>query len=90
MEILKSEYKETRVNKVNQGTYFKLKPTETAPVWVRDHYDKSSKTYACHKYNDSNHEKFLKGTRKIYIDFTYLCSYTVYINQVRAWEGTNI
>ena len=24
------------------------------------------------------------------IDFTYLCSYTVYINQVRAWEGTNI
>lgn len=32
MEILKSEYKETRVNKVNQGTYFKLKPTETAPV----------------------------------------------------------
>lgn len=45
MEILKSEYRETRVNKVNQGTYFKLKPTETAPVWVRDHYDKSSKTY---------------------------------------------
>ena len=25
-------YKETRVNKVNQGTYFKLKPTDTAPV----------------------------------------------------------
>ena len=50
---------------------FKLKPTDTAPVWVRDHYDKSSKTYACHKYDDSNHEKFLKGTRKIYIDFTF-------------------
>ena len=46
-------------------------PTETAPVWVRDHYDKSSKTYACHKYDDSNHEKFLKGKRKIYIDFTF-------------------
>ena len=66
MELPKTSYKETRVNKVNQGTYFKLKPTDTAPVWVRDHYDKSSKTYACHKYDDSNHEKFLKGTRKIY------------------------
>lgn len=69
MELPKTSYKETRVNKVNQGTYFKLKPTDTAPVWVRDHYDKSSKTYACHKYDDSNHEKFLKGTRKIYINF---------------------
>lgn len=37
MELPKTSYKEARVNKVNQGTYFKLKPTETAPVWVRDH-----------------------------------------------------
>lgn len=68
MELPKTSYKETRVNKVNQGTYFKLKPTETAPVWVRDHYDKSSKTYSM---MTQNHEKFLKGTRKIYIDFTF-------------------
>lgn len=71
MELPKTSYKETQVNKVNQGTYFKLKPTDTAPVWVRDHYGKSSKTYACHKYDDSNPEKFLKGKRKIYIDFTF-------------------
>ncbi len=64
MELPKTSYKETLVNKVNQGTYFKLKPTDTAPVWVRD-------PYACHKYDDSNHEKFLKGTRKIYINFTF-------------------
>lgn len=30
MELPKTSYKETRVNKVNQGTYFKLKPTDTA------------------------------------------------------------
>lgn len=36
------EYKKTQVNKVNQGTYFKLRPTETAPVWVRGEYDKAS------------------------------------------------
>ena len=44
------EYKKTQVNKVNQGTYFKLRPTETAPVWVRGEYDKASKTYSCYKY----------------------------------------
>ena len=26
------DYKKTQVNKVNQGTYFKLRPTKTAPV----------------------------------------------------------
>lgn len=37
------DYKKTQVNKVNQGTYFKLRPTETAPVWVRGEYDKASR-----------------------------------------------
>ena len=64
MELPKTFYKETRVNKVNQGTYFKLKPTDTAPVWVRDHYDKSSKTYACHKYDDSKSRKISQGNKE--------------------------
>ena len=64
-------YHKTKINKVNQGTLFKLKPTDTAPVWVRDHYDKASKTYACHKYDDSNYEKFFKGTKDIYTNFTF-------------------
>ena len=71
MEVQTDYYKKTKINKVNQGTYFKLKPTDTAPVWVRDHYDKVSKTYACHKYDDTNHEKFFKGTRDIYTNFTF-------------------
>lgn len=71
MEIQK-DYKKTKVNKINQGTYFKLKPTDTAPVWVRDHFDRATQTsYACHKYEDSNHETFLKGNRDIYINFTF-------------------
>ena len=64
MGLPKTSYKETRVNKVNQGTYFKLKPTDTAPVWVRDHYDKSSKTYACHKYDDSKSRKISQGNKE--------------------------
>ena len=68
MEVQTNCYKKTKINKVNQGTYFKLKPTETAPVWVRDHYDRSSQPYACH---NSNHEKFFKGNRDIYINFIF-------------------
>lgn len=64
MELPKTSYKETRVNKVNQGTYSKLKPTDTAPVWVRDHYDKSSKTYVCHKYDDSKSRKISQGNKE--------------------------
>ncbi len=71
MEVQTNYYKKTKINKVNQGTYFKLKPTETAPVWVRDHYDRSSQSYACHKYDDFNHEKFFKGNRDIYINFIF-------------------
>ena len=71
MEVQTHCYKKTKINKVNQGTYFKLKPTETAPIWVRDHYDRSSQSYACHKYYDSNHEKFFKGNRDIYINFIF-------------------
>lgn len=52
MKIPTTEYHKTKVNKVNQGTYFKLKPTETAPVWIRGEYDRSSKSYSCYKYDD--------------------------------------
>lgn len=65
--------KTTLKNSLNQGliTLFRLKDSESSPVWVRDHYDRSSKTYACHKYEDYNHEAFFKGTRTVFINFTY-------------------
>ena len=47
------EYKKTQVNKVNQGTYFKLRPTETAPVWVRGEYDKAVSSFGDSKTNSA-------------------------------------
>ena len=35
-------------------------------IWVKGDYDRSSKTYSCHKWEDVNHEKFIKATRKVY------------------------
>lgn len=36
METFNQDHKETKINKINQGTYFRLKPSDTAPVWVRE------------------------------------------------------
>lgn len=54
----------TTLKQLKPGTLFRLKDSESSPVW-------SSKTYACHKYEDYNHEAFFKGTRTVFINFTY-------------------
>lgn len=46
----------TTLKQLKPGTLFRLKDSESSPVWVRDHYDRSSKTYACHKYEYYNHD----------------------------------
>lgn len=33
----------TTLNQLKPGTLFRLKDSESSPVWVRDHYDRSSK-----------------------------------------------
>lgn len=58
------------LKQLKPGTLFRLKDSESSPVWVRDRSSKS-KTYACHKYEDYNHETFFKGTRIVFINFTY-------------------
>ena len=49
---------------LKQGDLFTLKPD--GPVWVRDEYDRASKTYDVHKWDDVNHWSAMKGTRKVY------------------------
>lgn len=63
--------KATKVNKVNQGTYFKLQDTETAPVWVRGDYVRSDKKFSCYKFDDVNHERFFFGSSKVYNNFEF-------------------
>ena len=54
-----------------KGEFFKLSESESAPVWVRGDYDRASRTYSSHKFDDSNHEKFLKGSRAVFTGFTF-------------------
>lgn len=63
--------KKTQISKVNQGTYFRLTESDTAPVWIRGEFIREAGKYSCYKFDDTNHEKLMKGTRTIYINFEF-------------------
>lgn len=60
-----------QIRELKQGEFFKLKDTESAPVWVRDEYDKSSRKYWIYKFDDVNHGREIKGTTVVYTAFTF-------------------
>ena len=60
-----------QVRDVKRGEYFKLRPTDTATVWVRDEYDRTCKKYIGIDTEDINHYTFLAPNRYVYTDFTY-------------------
>lgn len=53
---------------VKKDDFFRFKNDENAPLWVRDHYDRSSKKFCIHKYDDVNHFIMRKGTVTAYIE----------------------
>jgi hypothetical protein len=55
---------------VKAGDFFVRKAGAKA-VYVRNHYDRTSKTFACYDYEDYNREIFLKGSTVVYVGFTY-------------------
>lgn len=59
------------LSSLKKGEFFKLKPTSSSPLWVRGDYERSSKSYSCYKYDDVNHERFFKGTKKVFTHINY-------------------
>lgn len=62
------------VKELKKGEFFTLvNDAEPLPhqVWIRGDYDRSSKTYSCIRFTDCNSERFLKGNRPCYIEFTF-------------------
>ena len=56
--------------KKNKIEYFKLKETSNTVFYV-NHYLKDYKEYSISKFEDMNFEKFVKPTRKVFVDFTF-------------------
>lgn len=61
----------SELKELKKGDFFKLKDLDTAIVYVRGEYDRSTKTYSCFKFEDVNDERFLKGSKKVFVGFTF-------------------
>ena len=58
----------TELRNVKAGDFFKLTLSETAPVWIRGHFDRKTKTFSAVDYDDVNRETFCKASRLVWVD----------------------
>lgn len=63
--------KQTELRNVKQGEFFRLANSETAPVWVRGDYNRSSKKFEAYKYYDVNYWNEFRGSRIVFVDFEF-------------------
>ena len=58
----------TELRKVREGDFFRLNDSEDAPLWVRGYYVRSERKFEVFKYDDVNHEGFMRGSRAVYVE----------------------
>ena len=59
------------IRELKKGEFFRLKDSETAPVWIRGEYIPSEKKFSTYQYDDVNHERLCKGKTEVYVGFTF-------------------
>ena len=62
-----------QLSEIKKGEYVKLvfkgEPSNT--VWVRGHYDRSTKSYSLYDFDNVNREIFRKKTVSVFTDFEF-------------------
>lgn len=70
-------YPIVKLRDVENGSYFHRitkrdgEYCEHSVVWCKGEYDRSTKKWFCHKFEDFNHSRLLKGDEYVTIDFTF-------------------
>ena len=59
---------QVQLKDVKQGGLFQLKDVETSTLYVRNHYDRGTKSFSVSHYNDINNERFIKANRIVFVD----------------------
>lgn len=62
------------IKDLKRGEFFNKKPIEyptESQVWVRGEYDRSSKKYECHRWDDVYHICYLKATAQVFTDLVF-------------------
>lgn len=66
-----SAYTRQAIRKLKKGEFFRLRESDTSPVWVRGEYFPSLKKISTHKFDDVNHERLLNGSTIVFTGFTF-------------------
>lgn len=66
-----SVYTQKSIRELKKGNLFRLRESDTAPVWVRDEYMPALKKFSTHKFDDVNHERPRNGDTKVFTGFTF-------------------
>lgn len=70
-------YPIVRLRDLKKGDYFHRitrkdgEYCEHSVVWCKGEYDRSTKKWFCHKFEDVNHSRLFKGEEMVTIDFTF-------------------
>lgn len=57
------------IKDLKKGEYFTIKEIEEptdSQIWVRNHYDRATKTYSASNYADINRERFFKASKQVF------------------------
>ena len=74
LNIYNIDMEKKRIKDLKKGEYFTLKPIEFPKenmVLIRGEYERSSKKYSVTKFDDINHESFMKGDKMVYVDLIF-------------------
>ena len=60
-----------KLKDLKKGVFFKLKDSDTAPVWIRGEYVRSENKYIKLKFDDINHELILSPYKEVITYFEF-------------------
>ena len=66
--------REVLLKDVKNNEWFTRKPIEEpkeSQVYIKGDYDRTDKKYCCTHWNDIGNDVFLKGSTKVYVEFTF-------------------
>lgn len=59
------------IRELKKGEFFRLRDTETSPVWIRDVYIPELQKYSTYKFDNVNHEQARGGDTMVFVGFTF-------------------
>lgn len=60
-----------KIKELKKGEYFRLKDSDSSPVWIKGEYVRSDKKYSIYKFEDVNHERLLSPDKIVFTDFEF-------------------